>query len=84
MCENSGIHTAVNVKFINFCFLGQCVTVHKMLNDTDTDTSTFYDTRFFRYRLLNHLKMEVHSDFFFYNIRGEVEYRQVEPGGGWR
>ena len=34
--------------------------------------------------ILNHPRMEVPSDFFSNNIRGEVEYRQVEPGGGWR
>ena len=33
--------------------------------------------------ILKHPRMEVPSDFF-YNIRGEVEYRQVEPGGIWR
>ena len=32
--------------------------------------------------ILNHPRMEVPSDFFSNNIRGEVEYRQVEPGGG--
>ena len=30
----------------------------------------------------NHPRMEVPSDFFSNNIRGEVEYRQVEPGRG--
>ena len=34
--------------------------------------------------ILNHPRMEVPSDFFSNNIRGEVENRQVEPGGGWR
>ena len=34
--------------------------------------------------IVNHPRMEVPSDFLSNNIRGEVEYRQVEPGGGWR
>ena len=34
--------------------------------------------------ILKHPRVEVPSDFFSNNIRGEVENRQVEPGGGWR
>ena len=32
--------------------------------------------------ILKHPRVEVPSDFFSNNIRGEVENRQVEPGGG--